>query len=165
MSELECISMDNASVVWSAVEKQLDAFCQAWDGAAEPPEIADFVGDYEPAVRRLILLELIKVDLEYRWNQPKQVQEMESYIESWPELRVGGVPAELLYEDIFQRRQHGEQVDINDYSERFPDSAAALKRLLGMESADISTCMNQGRISHQQFQVGDTIDDLSLIHI
>ncbi len=162
MSELECISMDNASVVWSAVEKQLDAFCQAWDGAAEPPEIADFVGDYEPAVRRLILLELIKVDLEYRWNQPKQVQEMESYIESWPELRVGGVPAELLYEDIFQRRQHGEQVDINDYSERFPDSAAALKRLLGMESADISTCMNQGRISHQQFQVGDTIDDFEL---
>lgn len=154
--------MDNASVVWSAVEKQLDAFCQAWDGAAEPPDIVDFIGDYEPAVRRLILLELIKVDLEYRWNQPEQVQEMESYVESWPELRVGGVPAELLYEDIFQRRQHGEQVDINDYAERFPDSSAALKRLLGMESADVSTCMNQGRISHQQFQVGDTIDDFEL---
>jgi len=162
MSELDCLSMDNASIVWSAVEKQLDAFCLAWDGAIEPPDIAGFVGDYEPAVRRMVLLELIKVDLEYRWNQPEQVEPIEYYIKAWPELRVGGVPAELLYEDIFQRRQHGEQVDINDYSERFPDSAAALKRLLGMESADISTCMNQGRISHQQFQVGDTVDDFEL---
>ena len=25
------LSMDDATIVWSIVEKQLDAFCQAWD--------------------------------------------------------------------------------------------------------------------------------------
>lgn len=162
MRETPSLSIDDASVVWSAVETQLDAFCQAWDGTERPPDIGNFLGDYAPAVRRLILIDLIKVDLEYRWDQPHAVMPIEWYFDRWPELAVDGVvPAELLYEDIYQRRQHGEHPDVDDYVRRFPKSGDALRRLTGMSAADVSTALTHGRIK-QEFFVGDSVDDFEL---
>ena len=55
-------------------------------------------------MRRLLLVELIKVDLEYRWGQglEKRVSE---YVVDFPELAEGKVPVELLYEE-YHARQH-----------------------------------------------------------
>ena len=157
------LSMDDASQVWSLVEQQIDAFCTAWDNADSPPDLAEFVGEYEPAVRRLILLDLVKMDLEFRSSNPDWIQPIEDYVAAWPELAPNDVvPAELLYEDIYHRRLQGETVEVADYLRRFPQSAETLKRLLGTDGAEVSTALSQGKIDPAQFHVGDTVDDFEL---
>ncbi|WP_245721477.1 hypothetical protein [Nocardia crassostreae] len=41
-------------------------FTAAWEAAGAPPELAEFL-PAAPELRRLCLIELIRVDLEYRW--------------------------------------------------------------------------------------------------
>ena len=48
---------------------RLDAFVEAWEAGADPPDLHPFLPD-SGEIRRLTLVELIKVDLEYRWKEP-----------------------------------------------------------------------------------------------
>ena len=118
------------SAVWSVVEMQLDAFFQKWEAAPPPPSIETFVADYQNDVRRLVLAELVKVDLEYRWKDSSLVKPIADYFNAWPELAVDpSVVAELLQEEMLQRRKAGEEVDIREYLEQYPKAAEALKRI------------------------------------
>ena len=158
------LSLDDGTVVWSIVEQQLDAFCQAWDETEHPPAMQDFVGDQDGVVRRLILMDLIKVDIEFRMPNPDWEQPMEFYLDAWPELAPDKVvPAELLYEDVFHRRSNGLEVDLKDYRKRFPESIEALNRLLGTsENSLASTGLSQGPSSLTAYRVGDVVDDFEL---
>ena len=120
MDSTEQPNLDDASTLWGIVEQQLDAFCQRWEQAPPTPEIKPFVANLDPAARRFVLMDLIKLDLEYRWGSDS-VMPIDWYFETWPELVIDEVvPAELLYEDIYQRRKHGDQVSIDDYVSRYP---------------------------------------------
>ena len=157
-------SLDDATVVWSLVEKQLDLFCQAWDGAHQPPPLGDYVGDYDATVRRLVLIDLVKVDIEFRVQRPDWIQPIEDYLEAYPELVTAGVvPPELLYEEIYHRRQNGLAVDLSDYERRFPQSAAAVRRLLGDDAQSLTpTSLSSNGRQIRDFQVGDVVDDFEL---
>lgn len=163
-SDVLSLSLDDATAVWAFVEQQLDAFCRAWDDAPPPPELASFVGDVKGPVRRLLLVDLVKIDMEYRGSLENAMLTMESYLEAWPELAADGiVPPELLYEDVFHRRRNGYAVDIRDYQARFPQSADALKRLLG-ETGDSLTATSLSTDARKltEFRVGDQVDDFEL---
>lgn len=161
-SSVVSLSIDEAQSVWSLVESRIDQFCAAWDEASQPPDISMFVGTHEMPIRRLILLDLIKIDLEFRWEKQHEVHAIDWYLDQWPELRVSGcAPAELLYEDIHQRRQHGEVVNVEAYLSDFPESADTVRRLVQIDAADVSTSLSHGRIT-QDFSVGDSIDDFEL---
>ena len=83
----------------------MDALSAAWQGDELPPNLAQFF-PAEPPLRRLVLIELIKVDLEYRWQHHELPKQVEEYVEEFPELASAGeVPCDLIYEEFHIRRQ------------------------------------------------------------
>ena len=68
LNDITEVRLEDADVVWEMLTERLEALTEAWDSSSEPPVLENFVPDGPPAVRRLTLVELIKVDLEYRWT-------------------------------------------------------------------------------------------------
>lgn len=120
------------------------AFAAAWDSAASPPRIADYLPDAS-TLRRAALLELIRVDMRHRWlrrtagepaTPPKRLRD---YSAEFPELAVADLPAGLVYEEFVIRRHSGERVDPRDCLREYPDQASELRHLLNADDEDQST--------------------------
>ena len=80
---------EHAAATWDVLAGQVQAFIQAWEGRPEPPDVAEFVTDGPTNIRRLVLFEIIKVDLDYRWSRGRQPRPVEDYLAAFPELAVG----------------------------------------------------------------------------
>ena len=72
---------DPATVALYEVAQRIDALTDAWKGDDLPPNLAEFVPEGPAGLRRLVLSELIKVDLEYRWRHHELPKQVEEYIE------------------------------------------------------------------------------------
>ncbi|MBI3838583.1 MAG: serine/threonine protein kinase [Planctomycetia bacterium] len=152
----------DASRVWQQLLEHLDAFVAAWQDAAEPPVLAEFLPNAAGALRRLTLIEAIKVDLEYRWQQRRWPKTMEDYLREFPELLAGGVPCDIVYEEYHVRRQQGDDVSIGEYFDRFPAHEHELRRLLQLESPEQSAALvNADRVP--PFEPGQRLDDFDLL--
>ena len=146
--------------VWDALADRIEAFVAAWE-AGEPPRLADHVPEGPRVLRRLALFEMIKVDLEYRWKGEGQYF-IEDYAREFPELVEAGVPCDLAYEEYHIRRLNGREVAPEEYFERFPDQADELRRLLGLESPNVTTTMvSRGR--SEELETGQSVDDFDLL--
>jgi tRNA A-37 threonylcarbamoyl transferase component Bud32 len=140
----------------SPLDDQVDRFDAAWrDGKA--PRIQDFLpppkatasGDYLRQ-RRELLIELVKVDLEYRWRRvreglatadisrsPKsQVAgaiaasgpTVEHYARVFPSLVEEGVlPLDIIAEEYRVRCRFGDRPSLDEYRQRFASQYAALE--------------------------------------
>ncbi|MEX2288375.1 MAG: serine/threonine-protein kinase [Planctomycetaceae bacterium] len=146
--------------------RQLELFLDAWESSAEPPSLADFIPPQEDC-RRLALAELIKVDLEYRWQQRNIPKRIGEYLQEFPELAEGGVPVDLIYEEFHIRRNCGFQVEPREYLEQFPDQADELQRLLGLEQSYQTTSMFGGKAKRRldEIEVGQQLDDFELVSV
>lgn len=132
----------NASVVWQQLSEQLDALVAAWQGAAEPPRLADFVPGQPPELRRLTLVEAVKIDLEYRWQDRRWPKLVEEYLTDFPELAAeGGVSCDVIYEEYHIRKQQGDTVSVDEYCNRFPTRIDELRRLFQIDAPTQSTVM------------------------
>ncbi len=154
-------NFDSADELWEQLAQWLESFAQAWQGQ-QRPAIADFVPAAAPAVRRLALAELIKLDLEYCAEQGLTLQRIEQYCAEFPELAEDGVPTDLLYEEYHVRRGRGEPVSVEDYLARFPDQADALRQLLQLDAPAQSTAM-LAVSPPSDLQPGDQLDDFDLL--
>src|ERR1051325_6506356 len=134
------LSFANAASTWGLVASQLEAFIIAWEQGSEPPILADFLPPGNAAVRRLLVVELIKVDLEYRWLRRQLPKTVEQYADELPEIGEN-VPCDLLYEEYHVRKQAGEEVQPQEYFKRFPHRADELRRLFGLQRAEVSTSL------------------------
>ena len=106
---------------WDELSAQVDAFVSAWHTADEPPKLAKFLSSEDGSLRRLGLVELIKVDLEYRWQKRRVPKLVEEYASEFPELvSAGMLPADLIYEEYHIRKQSGDQPAQDEYRRRFP---------------------------------------------
>ena len=77
--------------------------------AASPPRLSAFVGDVPSSDRLLVLLELIKTDLEMRWQDRRAPALLEDYLAEFPELGR----KEQLPEDLINRiRNAGSRIGI-----------------------------------------------------
>lgn len=167
-SERASKSMDDDSLkasptaLWDELSNRIDALVAAWETGA-PPELRDFLVDGAPATRRLVLIELIKVDLEHRWIGGRAPKTLAQYLSEFPELSdESGIPSDLIYEEYHVRRQHGDTPDPEEYCTRFPQQADELRRLFGLVASDQSTVpKNSGRPA--ALDVGDQIDDFDLL--
>jgi hypothetical protein len=54
---------------WVRLTETLEAFSEAWNTSPFPPSIVDYLPDSEVALRSELIPELIKLDLELRWQQ------------------------------------------------------------------------------------------------
>jgi serine/threonine protein kinase len=158
----ETLNPDNASQAWDLLSQRVEAFIRAWETASEPPTVSDFLPPGPVALRRLALVELIKVDLEYRWRR-RDRRLLETYIREFPELAADGeVPCDLIYEEYHVRRQSQDDVDVTEYFERFPGQAAELGRLLGLEAPHLTTTLVTGD-RPVEIEAGDQVDDFDLL--
>jgi serine/threonine protein kinase len=161
------LKLDDASQVWDLLSERVEAWVESWETCAnthgEPPTLADFLPAEPPVLRRLTLVELIKVDLEYRWRDGQQRRLLEWYVEQFPDLRQGsGIPCDLIYEEYHIRHQAGDAVDPDEFCARFPAQATELRRLLGIEKEHLSTALFTGD-SLEQIEVGKSLDDFDLL--
>ncbi|MFE3225649.1 serine/threonine-protein kinase [Nocardia sp. NPDC059228] len=90
----------------SLLASVLAGFQAAWEAAAAPPRLAEFL-PRTPHLRRLVLIELIKVDLEYRWIRYDFPKRLADYRAEFHELRSGPLPPDLAYEEFHALRRSG----------------------------------------------------------
>jgi serine/threonine protein kinase len=151
-----------ATVALEQVSARVDALIGAWESPQRPPALSEFLPEKPLEMRRLVLTELIKVDLEYRWQQHNLPKTIEEYLAEFPELAdAGKIPCDLIYEEYHIRRQSPEPPDPSDYLRRFPAQAEPLKRMLNLQ-ADQTTTMAVGR-RRPPTDIGNQIDDFDVL--
>jgi serine/threonine protein kinase len=156
------ISLDAADDVWDQLAEWLEGFAEAWHQDGESPALADFVPAEPAELRRLALVELVKLDLEYRSEAGHSRRPIEDYCREFPELSDGGVPADLLYEEFHIRRSAGEAVRPEEYEQRFPDQKEALRQLVQLDSPTSTTAL-LATVPPADLQPGDQLDDFDLL--
>ena len=147
------LSLDDGLATWDVLSERLEAFIRTWD-AGEAPTIAEFVPAGPDTLRRLVLTELIKVDLEYRWKSGRP-RRIEDYLADFPEL-TASVPCDLIFEEYQVRRRAGEAVTAEEYQKRFPDRAQELGRMLGAPPSRRTG-------GHLDVEAGQVLDDFDLL--
>ncbi|MGV9663075.1 serine/threonine-protein kinase [Nocardia niigatensis] len=135
----------------------LAGFQAAWEAAGAPPDLAEFL-PRAPQLRRVALIELIKVDLEYRWIRYDFPKRLAEYRLEFDELRSGPLPPDLAYEEFHALRRSGLAVDISCY----PTEAAATE---WAERDYRSTLIARPQAQHalEGIEVGDRVDDFDLL--
>jgi serine/threonine protein kinase len=176
------LSPDSATRHWDELARCVDTFLAAWERDL-PPRLADHLPSEPRELRRLVLVELIKVDLEMRVARGA-LRRIEDYAAEFPELvQSGQPPVDLVYEELHVRRAAGENVSLQEYFERFPRCREALQKLLGDGLAASSALFggwqtnahtSSGRLADAvasrrpakwigQFSVGDQVEDFDLL--
>ncbi|MCX7421544.1 MAG: protein kinase [Planctomycetia bacterium] len=131
--------------VWLKLDEFVEAFELAWTADAVP-EIADFLPPAEHPQFRETLLELVRVDLELRW-QHGCAKTIDDYRCEFPELFDDAESlSQIAFEEFRARRQAGESITVGEYASRFgirtdhwPASASA-----DQHDASASGCSRNG---------------------
>lgn len=160
--------------LWDELARRLEEFLQAWEATesgAPPPDLAPFLPEQPRALRRVVLQELIKLDMERRAAQRSgespalRFRPLEEYVEKFPGVctsKTGEPAVELIYEEFHVRRSSGENVSYHDYSERFPASRESLRKLLGAHGVSVTSALRPVR-QLDAIQVGELLDDFELL--
>ncbi len=163
MTDRHDLTINEASQAWDELADKVDALINAWESSEEPPRLEPHLTDGSPAFRQMLLVELIKVDLEYRWQNKETYKLVEHYVAEFPELIDDGrIPADLIYEEFHIRQQSGDTVDPHEYRDRFPKQADELERLLGIEDPYKSTALFTAEVA-EEIAVGEQFDDFDLL--
>lgn len=123
--------------------------------------LIDFVPAGSRPRRRLILIELIKIDLKHRLIRKRELIRVEHYLEQFSELRVGGPPVDLLIEEYQLRQALGEKVELADYIQRFPEHASSLARMAGTQKQTMREHLEVRR-ELTTFQIGDVVGEFRI---
>ena len=153
-------SLEQDGRLWAEVRERLDAFAAAWGTAEVPPDPGAFAPAAPPEVRRLVLVELLKIDLDFRGRRGA-LRPLEEYAAGFPEL-ADDWPSDLVCEDYLVRKRSGLPADRADYLRRFPDRGAELARALGAISTVRTTSVRETR-PPGDLAPGDRLDDFDLL--
>eukprot|EP00456_Euglypha_rotunda_P069869 TRINITY_DN616_c0_g3_i1.p1 TRINITY_DN616_c0_g3~~TRINITY_DN616_c0_g3_i1.p1 ORF type:complete len:689 (+),score=133.12 TRINITY_DN616_c0_g3_i1:10670-12736(+) len=113
-------------------------------------------------MQQRLIVELIKVDLEQRWQRGlrRVIEDYRSDINNLDQY----ITAPLIFDEYHIRRQAEDEVSQADYFKRFPTHAAELQRLFGMDPAMRSTVVGNADASQKlTILPGDQIDDFDLL--
>jgi hypothetical protein len=124
---------DLKTAEWQELQLIADRFEKAWQkiGAqGEPPDLAKFLPPPQDPMRKLVLQELVKTDLEARWRRDLSTG-LEFYVQRFPELgSAKQLPAALLFEEYRIRHEYGDKPPVTAYQRRFPDQFQVFQRLI-----------------------------------
>ena len=160
LSEASEIAVGQRGDTWELLAGYLESFISEWDASERPPTLAEFLPKQAGALRRFVMVELIKVDLEYRQNGAHSTLRLQQYAETFPELAGSGMPTDLIFEEFHARRRGGETVEAEEYLAAYPAQASELRGLLGVDIA-ATTSMHQSMRS--ELAAGESVDDFELI--
>src|SRR3984957_12893774 len=157
------MALDQARQSMEGLASFLDAFVGAWETSTAPPNLNPHLPQVGE-IRRLTLIELIKVDLEYRWLSRGCPKRLTEYIAEFPELQAGKVPCDLIYEEFHIRKQSGQNVSAEEYLQEFPGQTLELASMLGLKPYETTSFhKNNHARKLAGVQPGDTIDDFDLL--
>src|SRR6476661_2240291 len=144
------------------VDSGVERLVADWESSGSPAELTEYLPD-TAAIRRAALIELIKVDLEYRWLRsgcPKRIPE---YCLEFPELLAEPLPPELVYLEYRVRSRSGADVDPEEYVAEYPQQADRFETLLEddlrMDRRSASAALGPD----DDFDVGGRLDDFDLM--
>ncbi|WP_280236893.1 serine/threonine-protein kinase [Nocardia cyriacigeorgica] len=145
------------------VAEAIERFTAAWQNADTPPELRSYLPD-APAIRRVSLIELIKIDLAHRWQRGTAPKRLAEYVDELPELRTWPLPPDLIYEEFHLRRRAGGSVDVDEYTAAYPEQAEQLSQLLTTEDYH-STLLGVPTepANLDELEAGQRIDDFDLM--
>ncbi|MFC9552421.1 serine/threonine-protein kinase [Rhodococcus sp. NPDC056960] len=150
---------DPAERTRTALAAVVARFSAAW-GSGSPPDLTSYL-PREPADRRAILIELIKIDLEYRWLHYHFPKRLTEYRAEFAELQQGPLPADLVYEEFHAVRR------CTHTAEATTDVATIAG---GPERPEFSSDYRSTLIARPEAQVvldaidvGDHVDDFDLL--
>jgi len=160
----DVLPLDDSAAVWQQLSDRVERFVAAWEAdPSNPPSPAEYLAGTLPSARRLTAIELIKVDLEYRWSKRREPRPLEFYFAQFDFL-ADDPPVDLIYEECHVRRQAGETFDNDEPCRRFPQQAAALRRLLGAASVMQTTMLTRTEtVKTSKLEPGERIDDFELL--
>lgn len=157
-------SLNNAGQSWDALADKLETFIARWEEGGGPPTLNVNSLEGSTWLRRLTLVELVKIDLEYRRQTGAPFKRIEEYAAEYPLLMVDGkLSADLIYEEYHVRRSNGEPVEPKEYCERFPEQAGELRKLMGLDSPEVSLSLMSRGSPRVELEAGQKIDDFDLL--
>jgi serine/threonine protein kinase len=155
------LTHEAATQAWDDLAQRLERFIATWEEGREPT-LTDYLPPAPPSHRRMVLVELVKVDLEQRAIRGRE-QSLENYSAEFPELLEDGEPpCDLIYEEFHIRRTAGQDVSPRDYYARFPRSADALRRLMASDDLSATTQVYSAR-RIEGLAAGQKLDDFDLL--
>ncbi len=117
-----------SAVDWDQLENILERFEADWRRGAQPA-LDDYLPEGGPE-RAALLIELVHEDLEYRVAAGGAAR-VETYVARYPELATDpAVLQDLIVTEFRSRRRRGDNCDVAEFLERFPDHADALSSRL-----------------------------------
>ncbi|MEZ5939775.1 MAG: serine/threonine-protein kinase [Planctomycetaceae bacterium] len=158
--DIDAVSNDDP---WAVVACCIDQFVECFE-LFPPANIADFLPEKPSKTRHLVLKELIKVDMEYRWNSSLPVLLVEDYVDAFPtELSPDNPPLELIIEEYQIRYAVDELLNVDDYLRRFPTFRGELEQALGISPEEQESNQRPEKPVELQFHPGDELDDFELL--
>ncbi len=159
----DVLPIEEASTMWRQLAQRVERFVQEWETTGTPPSIAEHLAGSTLAARKMTAVELIKIDLEYRWLQHKQPRLLEDYLREFDFL-AEDLPVDLIYEECHIRRQAGETFQPDDVYRRFPKYEKELRRLFGAAPAlKTTTMMGRKPTLTARLEAGQRVDDFELV--
>ena len=147
---------------WTRLTQALEAFSEAWETSSYPPSIVDSIPVAELKVAKELIPELVKLDLEQRWQRGLR-KLLEDYLDEIPGLDAL-ISVDLIFEEYHIRRRSGDCVSPTEYFRRFPAHANDLDGLLRMDPASRSEfASGRTTATHAELSPGETIDDFDLL--
>lgn len=154
---------DDAAQTWDLLDQIADRFDASWRDGDDPPQLQDFLPEEQSLLRHLVLVELIKIDIEYRFRHRGEPKYLESYVEEFPELREAqGLPCDLIFEEYQVRRRLGEAVEADEYVRRFPENESFLRRRMKTTDVQVTTSRFASK-QETRIEAGQTVDDFELL--
>ncbi len=151
----------------SLARRQLADSVHAWQEDADAPQLHNFLPAEPPELRQFTLVELIKLDLEYRWQSGLR-KTLPDYIAEFPELG-SSPPADLIHEEYLVRKRAGDEVSWEEYRTLYPDRMQELTRLFGGRGTNTVAMQQLGSertVPGSWVEPGHVVDDFEvLLHL
>lgn len=151
---------------WEQLADVVEEFCEAWESAPPEPDLEPFAkrvraipGD---EFARLGLIELVKVDLEYRAQSEFAWKPLEIYLEQWPELGpIDNPPTELIYEEYQHCLKQDSTLPVGHYEKRFPANYEALLKMVNDDTVKTLSLFRSKSLN--DFVPGQSVNDFDLL--
>ena len=144
------------------LEAAIEAFAQAWEQSPIPPDLGEYLELCDAPLRKSLALELVKIDLEQRWQRGLR-KLIEDYIAEVPALD-GQIAPQLLIEEFHARKLAGDDVSKGEFKQRFPDQATSIDRMLVENPLMQSTVPTNLTVALElDLKPGQSIDDFDLL--